>query len=151
MAATIGPSAMALRTRFAQNKASIPQTIAVLTMTMLFVIRASELSTNEWPAGATALPQAQDFQSNSYCNRTPGQRELPLGYLQCQQQQADGGSKRGERHGELDRLDPRIYEGRSWNKECHCGEDWHSQQERPAQPRKQRVVPIQFAEEFPDV
>src|ERR1043166_7107890 len=58
MAATIGPSAMALRTRFAQNKASIPQTIAVLTMTMLFVIRASELSTNEWPASANALRQA---------------------------------------------------------------------------------------------
>ena len=52
----------------------------------------------------------------------------------------------------MDGLDPWIYgiyaEGRSRNKECQRREYGHSQQKGPTQPRKQRVVPVQLAENF---
>src|SRR5215475_1701456 len=109
--------------------------------------------TSECKRAAPSLgPETQDFKRYAYSNRAADQHELPLWYPQGQQQQTYGGSKRGERHGELDGLDPRIYaERRSRNKERQRREYGDSQQKRPAKPRKQRVVPVQFAEEFPHV
>src|SRR3979409_214240 len=58
MAETVGRSTRFLCTRLAQNSASIQHTIAVLTMTMLFVTWARELSSNGWPATGLAMRHA---------------------------------------------------------------------------------------------